>query len=89
MEKLICAEYKNGSFRGGINTIKLITYKDKISITQLLQRYVVKMYHTYILHLGLDRTEAMICNICTDRTLEETSLKKSRNVTYANVQNGE
>ena len=27
-EKLKCAEYSKGSFRGGINTIKLVTYKD-------------------------------------------------------------
>ena len=59
-EKLTCAEYKKGYFCGGRNTIKLITYKNKVVIPQQLQRYIVKWYHTYILHTGWDRTEEMI-----------------------------
>ena len=51
---------KNDSFRGGRNTIKLITYKNKIVISQQLQRYVVKWYPTYVLHPVWDRMEAMI-----------------------------
>ena len=50
-----------GSFCGGRNAVELITYEGKIVIPQLLQKYVVKWYHTYLLHPGLDRTEAMIC----------------------------
>ena len=61
LEKLNSAEYQKGYFRGGRNTIKLVTYKNKIVIPQKLQKYVVKWYHTYLLHPGLDRTEAMIC----------------------------
>ena len=33
-EKLTCIEYKEGSFCGGRNTIKLLTYKNKIIIPQ-------------------------------------------------------
>ena len=60
MEKLHSAEYQMGYFRGGKNTIEFVTYKDKILIPQQLQKYVVKWYHKYLLHLGLDRTEAII-----------------------------
>ena len=58
--KLNSAECIKGYFCGGRNTIKLITYKYKIVIPRKLQKYVVKWYHTYILHPVLDRTEAMI-----------------------------
>ena len=37
-EKLTYAEYKKGYFCGGRNTIKLITYENKIVIKQQLQR---------------------------------------------------
>ena len=51
-----------GYFRGGSNIdIILITYKDKIVILSKLQSYVLHWYHAYILHSGMDRTEAMIC----------------------------
>ena len=53
-------EYKKGYFCGVRKTIKLVTYKDKIVIPQKLQKYVVKWYHTYLLHPGLDRMEAII-----------------------------
>ena len=59
-EKLKCAEYIKGYFRGGQNTTNLVTFNDKIVTPQILQRCVVKWYHTYILHPGLDRMEAMI-----------------------------
>ena len=59
-EKLKCAEYSKGSFRGGRSNIYIISYKDKIVIPQKLQKYVVKWYHTYLLHPGLDKTEVMI-----------------------------
>ena len=54
-EKLKYATYQKGYFRGGRNTIELVTYKDKIVIPHKLQRYVVKLYHTYILHPGLEK----------------------------------
>ena len=59
--KLKWATYQKSYFRGGRNTIELITYKDKIVITYKLQKYVVKWYHMYLLHTGMEWTEAMIC----------------------------
>ena len=59
-EKLKCAEFTKGYLSGGRNTIDLITYKYKRVIPQKLQKYVVKWYHTYLLHPGLDQTEAII-----------------------------
>ena len=58
--KLKCATYKKGYFHRGQNTTELVTYKDKIVTPQLLQKYLVKWYHTHLLHPGLDQTEAMI-----------------------------
>ena len=60
MEKLKCAEYTKDCFFRGWSTIDLITYKDKIGLPQKLQKYLVKWYHTYLLHPVLDRTEAII-----------------------------
>ena len=60
MEKIKCTKYKKGSFHGGRNTIELVTYEGKIAIPQKLQKYVVKWYHTYLLHPGMDRIEAII-----------------------------
>ena len=57
---LKCAEFTKSSFRGVRNTIDILTYKDKIVIPQKLQKYAVKRYHTYLIHPGLDQTEAMI-----------------------------
>ena len=59
-EKLTGAEYSMGSFRVVRNTIKVVMYKDKIFILQKFQKYVVKWYHTYIFHPGLDLTEDII-----------------------------
>ena len=58
--KLICVNYQNGYFRGGRNTIEVVTYRDKIVIPQQLQRYLVKLYQNYLLHPVLDRMEAVI-----------------------------
>ena len=59
-EKLKCAEYSTGSFRGCRSTIKFVTHKYKIVIPRLIQKYVVKWYHAYLLYPGMDCTEAMI-----------------------------
>ena len=59
-EELKWAEFTKGYFRVGRSTIDLITYKYKRVIPQKLQKYVVKWYHTYLLHPGLDQTEAII-----------------------------
>ena len=71
-EKLKFAKFKKGSFRGGRNTIELITYEGKIVIPQKLQKYLVKWYHTYLLHLGMDRTEVMVL-----QNLKWTGIRKS------------
>ena len=64
-EKSKCETYKKGYFCGGRNTIKLVTYEGKIVISQKLQKYVLKWYHTYLLHPGPDRTDEMILqNLC-------------------------
>ena len=66
LELNIIAKYKTGtyhkgSFHGGSNIdIKLITCKDKIGIPSIPQSYILHWYHTYLLHPGMDRTEAMI-----------------------------
>ena len=49
-----CANYQKGSLRRLWYTKELGTYKNKISVPQKLQKYVVKWYHTYLLHPGLD-----------------------------------
>ena len=59
-EKLKCTKYTKGYFRGVRNTIELVRYDGKIVSQQKIQKYVVKWYHTYLLHPGMDRTEAMI-----------------------------
>ena len=58
--KVQCTKYEEGYFHGGRNTIRIVTYNDKIVIPQKLQQYLVKLYHAYILHTRLDQTKAMI-----------------------------
>ena len=66
-EPSITANYKDGTyhkgyFRVGSNIdIKIKTCKDKIDIPSKIQSYVVHWYHAYLLHPGMDITEAMIC----------------------------
>ena len=53
--------YHKDSFCEGINdNIILKTRKDKIFKPSKLQIYVLHWYHKYLLHSGMDRTEAMI-----------------------------
>ena len=60
MEILNSVEYIKGYFCGIRNTTNLVMFNDKIVIPQLIQRYIMKWYHTYLFHPGLDRTEAII-----------------------------
>ena len=54
--------YHKGSFRGVSNIdLNLIKCKENSVILSILQSYVLHWYHTYLLHPGMDRTEAMIC----------------------------
>ena len=48
-----------GSFCVGQNPITLVLHQKKV-IPQKIQKYVVYWYNAYLLHPGLDRTEAMI-----------------------------
>ena len=41
-ENFNSSSYQKGSFRRGRNTIKIVTYKNKIVFPQKLQKYVVK-----------------------------------------------
>ena len=62
MAKYKYVKYHKGSFCGVNNIyISLITCEDNILITSILQSSVLHWYHTYLLHPGIDRTEAMIC----------------------------
>ena len=77
MDKYKDDTYQQGSFRGGINIyLKLITCKDKVFIPSKLQSYILHWYHTYLLHPVMDRTDAMISNICTGPTSEVPSGRK-------------
>ena len=49
-------KYELDSFRGLINRyIKLIICEDHIFIPSILQSYILHWYHTYILHILMDR----------------------------------
>ena len=47
-------------FKGNID-LNLIACEDKVVIPSNLQSYLLHWYHTYILHPGMDRTKAIIC----------------------------
>ena len=48
------------AFHGGEKSIDLITYKEKIVVPEALRDRAVHFYHTYLLHPGINRTEASI-----------------------------
>ena len=53
--------YIKGSFHGGSNIYhNLIKCDDKIVIPPIMQSYILHWYHYYLLHPGIDGTEAMI-----------------------------
>ena len=43
-------------FRGVRNTLMLISKNDKFSVSDILQKYVINWYHTYLLHTCTERT---------------------------------
>ena len=49
MVELKCSKYETDDFCGFRNTIQLVTYKDKMAITQKPQIYIVHWYHNYLL----------------------------------------
>ena len=61
MDKYKYCTYNKGSFCGGSNdNLSLITCAYKIAIPSKLQSYVLHWYHTYLLNLGMNRTDVMI-----------------------------
>ena len=66
VEPIMRDKYKDSTyhkvyFHGGSNIdLNLITCKGKIVISSKLQSYALHWYHTYLLHQGMNRTEAMI-----------------------------
>ena len=60
VEKSKCANYHPKTFREGINIFLFIYKNDKIVVPTIFQRYAVNWYHTYLLHPGMNRTEATI-----------------------------
>ena len=53
--------YDRGSFGGGSNIdLNPIMCEDKIFIISIVKKNVLHWYHTYLLHPGMDRTEATI-----------------------------
>ena len=53
--------YQKGSFLGGSNIyLNFIICDNCIVISSIIPSYILNWYHTYLLHLGMDRTEAMI-----------------------------
>ena len=73
-EPIIIAKYKNGTyykgyFCGGRNIDpKLIMCEENIVIPSKIQINVLHWYHMYLLHPGMDITEAMICQHFTGPT---------------------
>ena len=66
-EHILIAKYKDGTyhkgyFRGGSNIgLNLKICEDKIFVLSKLQSYILHWYHMYLLHPGMDRSKAMIC----------------------------
>ena len=60
VDKIKFKNHHTKSFRGGGIFTKLICKGDKVVITKILRKYVVKWYHTYLLNLRMDCTESTI-----------------------------
>ena len=55
------SRYKITPFTGGGKTRDLICYNNKIVVPQSLQSRIVRWYHEYLGHPGINRTEETIC----------------------------
>ena len=61
MDKYKYDSYDKGYFRGGSNiNINIITCEDNIVILSIIQKYVLHWYHTYLLNIVMDITEAVM-----------------------------
>ena len=75
--------------------INLITCEDKIVMILLLQSYVLHWYHTYLLHIGMDITGAIICQhfywpgIITAIRKEVTNIDTCQYTKWSNIKYGE
>ena len=77
LDKYEIVMYQKGSFRGLSNIqLKIITFSYKVVIPIIIQKCVLRWYHTYLLHPVMDRTETMICQICTGPALEKPTRRK-------------
>ena len=52
--------YKIKEFKGGGKTYNIICYKDKIAVAKSQQARIIKWYHEYLCHPGINRTEETI-----------------------------
>ena len=66
MNKYKDGAYHKGYFSVGSNVdLNLIMCEDNIVIPSIIQIYLLHWYRTYLLHPGMNRTEAIISNVCT------------------------
>ena len=79
MAKISKTYIKTGSLYGGDNIhINLIKCEDNIVTPLILQSYILHWCHTYLLHPGMDKTEAMIwqhlyCHVITKSVQKEVN----------------
>ena len=60
VDKLKRTSYHTKYFCGGVIVIELICKGKKTFMTEILQKYVVNWYHTYLIHPVMDCTEVTI-----------------------------
>ena len=60
LAKLKLGHYGITSFLGGDKTVNLVTWKEKIVIPSSPEDWVARWHHAYLLHPGINRTEAAI-----------------------------
>ena len=64
---ILMAKYKDGTYHKGDFYVEsniylnLIACEDNIAIPNIIQSYVLNWCHMYLLHPGMDITEATIC----------------------------
>ena len=58
--KLKLENYHNKYFCGGVITTNLICLGVKMVMPMIIQKYIVNWYNKYLLHPGMDHTEATI-----------------------------
>ena len=74
------SKYKIGSSHGGSDiSINLIMYEYNIVIFLILKSYVLNWYHKYLLHPGMDKTEAMILQHLYLAVIRNDAQKKVKN----------